>query len=368
MKAAVCAALFVAAACGETHPATAQHAADTVPLAKDSVVAFTGYAPPAQCAQLPARPVRAVNDTAAAGDSAKKKEAVITPPPKSRSRAAANKKGRAYADTVRAPPEIPESLPGSLFPGCRVLAYYGNPLSKRMGILGALPGDSMLAKLARHAKEYQKLDSAMPVIVALQLVTPVAQAAPGSGGKYRLRMKDSTIEHFAALAEKAHGLLVLDMQVGKSTVGAELVPLMQFLQRPNVHLALDAEFSVKRKDKRPGQVIGTLDAEDVNLAIDTLAALVTRYHLPPKMLVVHRFTIPMLTHAPKIKLDPRVQVVLDMDGFGPPEDKYGSYGAYAHDRPVEFPGVKLFFKQDVPMLTPRQVLGLDPQPVYVQYQ
>jgi hypothetical protein len=30
--------------------------------------------------------------------------------------------------------------------------------------------------------------------------------------------------------------------------------------------------------------------------------------------------------------------------------------------------VKLFFKQDVPMLTPRQVLGLDPQPVYVQYQ
>jgi hypothetical protein len=95
---------------------------------------------------------------------------------------------------------------------------------------------------------------------------------------------------------------------------------------------------------------------------------VTRYNLPPKMLIVHRFTIPMLTHASKIKLDPRVQVVLCMDGFGPPEDKYGSYAAYVHDRPVQFPGVKLFFKQDIPMLTPREVLGLDPRPVYVQYQ
>lgn len=359
MRVVACgAALLVAAACGGTHPATAQHA-DTLVVARDSAIVPAGYSPPAQCAQVPARPAAAAPAAVHATDSA---------PPKSRSRAAANKKGRAYADTVRAPPQIPASLPGSLFPGCRVLAYYGNPLSKRMGILGALPGDSMLARLARHAKEYHALDSAMPVIVALQLVTPVAQAAPGGGGKYRLRMKDSTIEHFAALAEQAHGLLVLDMQVGKSTVGAELVPLMTYLQRPYVHLALDPEFSVKRADKRPGQVIGTLDASDVNLAIDTLAALVTRYHLPPKMLVVHRFTIPMLTHAPAIKLDPRVQVVLDMDGFGPPEDKHGSYGAYAHDRPVEFPGVKLFFKQDIPMLTPRQVLGLDPQPVYVQYQ
>ncbi|HEV7705446.1 MAG TPA: hypothetical protein VGO46_14185, partial [Gemmatimonadaceae bacterium] len=35
-------------------------------------------------------------------------------------------------------------LPGSLFPGCRVVAYYGNPMSKRMGILGEIKPDSML--------------------------------------------------------------------------------------------------------------------------------------------------------------------------------------------------------------------------------
>ena len=312
----------------------------------------TAFAPPARCAQIPSIvPVH---------DSAK--------PPHSRSRQAADKMGRQYGDTVRAAPVIPASLPGSVFPGCRVVAYYGNPMSKRMGILGALPPDSMLAHLERQGREYAALDSTMPVVPALQLVTPVAQAAPGHDGKYRLRMRDSTIEHFAMLARRAHGLLILDLQVGKSTVEAEMMALLPFLSRPDVHLALDAEFSIKRKDKKPGQVVGTLDAADVNGAIDTLAALVTRLRLPPKILVLHRYTIPMLTHATKIRLDPRVQVVIDMDGNGPPEDKYGSYGAYVHDRPVEFAGVKLFFKQDQPMLTARQVLGLDPRPVYVQYQ
>ena len=83
---------------------------------------------------------------------------------------------------------------------------------------------------------------------------------------------------------------------------------------------------------------------------------------------MHRYTIPMITHSARIKIDPRVQVVLDMDGNGIPSDKYGSYGAYVHDRPVEFPGIKLFYKQDKPVLTPREVLGLDPIPLYVQYQ
>jgi hypothetical protein len=76
----------------------------------------------------------------------------------------------------------------------------------------------------------------------------------------------------------------------------------------------------------------------------------------------------MLTHAPRIKLDPRVQVVIDMDGFGSPADKLASYEAYVHDRPVQFPGFKVFYKQDKPNLTPRDVLLLDPRPVYVMYQ
>jgi hypothetical protein len=327
-------------------------AACAVLRAQDS----TGFAPPARCASVPAA---AAVVHASAHDSVHKA---------SRSRASADRMGRKYGDTVRVAPPLPEILPRSVLPGCRIVAFYGNPMSKRMGILGALPADSMLAHLDRQAAQYAAIDTVRPVVRALQLVTPVAQAAPGHDGKYRLRMHDSTIEHFAQLAERADGLLILDMQVGKSTVGAELEPLMPFLARARVHLALDAEFSIKRKDKRPGQVVGTLDAADINLVIDSLAALVTRFDLPPKVLIVHRYTIPMVTHSARIKIDPRVQVVLDMDGNGIPTDKYGSYGAYVHDRPVEFPGIKLFYKQDKPMLTVMQVLGLDPAPLYVQYQ
>ena len=40
----------------------------------------------------------------------------------------------------------------------------------------------------------------------------------------------------------------------------------------------------------PGKKIGTYDAEDVNYAVKFLAGVVDKYKLPPKVLIVHRFT------------------------------------------------------------------------------
>jgi hypothetical protein len=258
-------------------------------------------------------------------------------------------------------------LPGSLLPGCRVVAYYGNPMSKRMGILGEIKPDSMLARLAKQAAAYAAVDSARPALPALELIATVAQAGPGKSGMYRARMPDSLIERVMGWAEAHHHLVILDIQTGRSTVAAEMQPLMKYLARPYVHLALDPEFSIGPK-KIPGKVIGRMDAADVNIASSMLAALVDSLKLPPKMLIVHRFTTPMLSNHQKIKLDPRVQIVIDMDGFGAPHLKYGSYKAYVHDRPVQFAGFKVFYKNDKPMLTPAQVLELDPVPLFVMYQ
>jgi hypothetical protein len=258
-------------------------------------------------------------------------------------------------------------LPGSLFPGCRVVAYYGNPMSKRMGILGELKPDSMLARLAKQAAEYAAVDSARPVLPALELIATVAQAGPGKSGLYRARMPDTLIARVMGWAEAHHYLVILDIQTGRSTMAAEMVPLMKYLARPYVHLALDPEFSIGTK-RVPGKVIGRIDAADVNAVSAVLATLVDSLKLPPKMLIVHRFTTPMLSNHEKIKLDPRVQIVIDMDGFGAPHLKYGSYKAYVHDRPVQFAGFKVFYKNDKPMLTPAQVLELDPVPLFVMYQ
>lgn len=258
-------------------------------------------------------------------------------------------------------------LPGSLFPGCRVVAYYGNPMSKRMGILGEINPDSMLARLAKQAAAYTAVDSGRPALPALELIATVAQAGPGKSGLYRARMPDTLIARVMGWAEKHHYLVILDIQTGRSTMAAEMVPLMKYLAKPYVHLGLDPEFSIGTK-KIPGKVIGRIDAADVNAVSTVLAALVDSLQLPPKMLIVHRFTTPMLSNHQKIKLDPRVQIVIDMDGFGPPRLKYGSYKAYVHDRPVQFAGFKLFYKNDKPILTPAQVMEMDPVPLFIMYQ
>jgi hypothetical protein len=127
-----------------------------------------------------------------------------------------------------------------------------------------------------------------------------------------------------------------------------------------------------REGRVPGTKIGAMDARDVNYAIDQLAALVTKYHLPPKVLVVHRFTTNMLQHVSDIKIDPRVQVVINMDGWGQPWLKFDTYAKCEAAQPVEYTGFKLFFHNDTrkgdPLLAPREVLALRPRPIYIQYQ
>jgi hypothetical protein len=273
-------------------------------------------------------------------------------------------------------------LPGAILPAKRIVAFYGNPLSKRMGILGELPPDQMLARFDKEIAAWTKADPSHPVQPALHLIAVVAQGSPGRDGKYRLRMTDSLIEMVSQWAAKKNALLFLDVQVGHSTVQEELPRLIPFLKRPNVMLGIDPEFSMKLRTAqkggtpgeraKPGDRIGTMDASDVNYAIGLLSDLVKQNNLPPKVLVVHRFTRNMLTNANHIKLDPRVQVVINMDGWGQPWLKYDSYRAYVEAEPVQFTGFKLFYHNDTkkgdPLLTPPEVLMLNPKPLYIQYQ
>ena len=269
------------------------------------------------------------------------------------------------------PVKTPDALPGSILPNKRIVAFYGNPLSKRMGILGELPPDEMLKKLDREVKAWERADSATPVVPALHLIAVVAQASAGRDGMYRARMSDSLVERVYGWAQRSDALMFLDIQVARSTLQSELPRLSPFLMRPDVHLGLDPEFSMKRGGA-PGKRIGTYDAKDINYAIDMLADLVEKHNLPPKVLVIHRFTRPMLTNASQIKLDPRVQVVIHMDGWGPPWMKKDSYQAYVYNEPVQFTGFKLFYKNDTkkghPLMKPADVLSLFPKPLYIQYQ
>ena len=263
---------------------------------------------------------------------------------------------------------------GALLPQKRIVAFYGNPLSKRMGILGELPPEQMLAKLDGVVKEWEAADPETPVQPALHLIAVVAQGAEGKDGKYRLRMDSSLIEQVYGWAQKRDALLFLDIQAGFATVQEELPRLLKFLERPNVHLGLDPEFYMHydREGVPPGKKIGTLTAREINWAVAQLADLSERKKIPPKILVVHRFTRPMVRDYKQIRIDPRVQIVLHMDGWGAPWLKFDSYKDYVVDEPVQFTGFKLFYKNDTKkgdkLLTAAELVQLRPRPIYIQYQ
>ena len=271
-------------------------------------------------------------------------------------------------------PTGPAPIAGAILPAKRIVAFYGNPLVKKMGVLGEYPVDEMLAKLDHEVGEWQRADPSTPVQPALHLIAVVAQGAPGRDGMYRLRMDTALIEKVYGWAQRKNALLFLDIQVGHSTLQQEIPRLLPFLSRPNVHLAVDPEFAMhyEREGVVPSKKVGQTDAADINYATHTLAKLVEEKHLPPKILVVHRWTKKMVSHASQIELDPRVQVVMDMDGWGPPWLKFDSYRDYEVAEPVQFTGFKVFFHHDMKkgdaLLTPRELLQLLPRPMYIQYQ
>ena len=262
--------------------------------------------------------------------------------------------------------------PGAILPFKRIVAYYGNLYSKKMGILGEYPPDEMLKRLAVEVKKWEAADTTTPVQPALHYIAVTAQGSAGKDGKYRARMPFKQIDSVLGMAARIHALVFLDVQVAFSNVQTEIPLLEKYLKMPHVHLGIDPEFSMKT-GKKPGTVIGTMDAADVNFVSNYLANLAKVNNLPPKILVVHRFTRPMITNYKSIIKHPEVQIVVDMDGWGEPTLKYDSYKSYVGNEPVQFTGFKLFYKNDIRkpksrLLTPAEVLSQKPKPIYIQYQ
>jgi len=264
-------------------------------------------------------------------------------------------------------------LAGAILPFKRIVAYYGNLYSKQMGILGELPPNEMLARLKQEVKKWEKADSTTPVQPALHYIAVTAQGSPGADGKYKLRMPFTQIDKVLEMAKQIDAIVFIDIQVGLSNLQTEVPLLEKYLKMPNVHLGVDPEFSMKGGQK-PGTVIGSFDAADINFTSNYLAKLVKDNNLPPKILVVHRFTNPMVTNYKQIKTRPEVQIVMDMDGWGESERKIGTYYHFIATQPVEFTGFKLFYKNDTKVVNrqqvmqPEQLLKLKPRPIYIQYQ
>jgi len=183
---------------------------------------------------------------------------------------------------------------------------------------------------------------------------------------------DKIVNQVHEWAKEAGAIMFIDIQTGHDDIRAVLPRFEWILKNPDVHLGIDPEFNLIKSGKKPGKKIGTYDAADINYASGYLKDLVKKYNLPPKVFTVHRFTRGGVTNSKDIKLRPEVQIVMHMDGWGAPWLKRDSYKDYVVAEPVQYTGFKLFYHNDTkkgdPLLTPKDVLKLNPKPLYIQYQ
>jgi len=272
---------------------------------------------------------------------------------------------QATATPVPTPTPEPPPTPVPILATRRLVTYYGNPYTDALGVLGETPRERMIERLRQQAAAYEA--DGRPVQPVLHLIATVAQAAPGDDGMYRLRMPPEMIDEWANIAERNGFLLILDVQIGRSSVQEEVELLRPFLERQHVHLALDPEFAMS-PTTFPGRQIGSIAAEDINWTINYLADIAVTHRFENRVLIVHQFTDDMIRNKNAIELNDFVDLAVMMDGFGGPALKISQYRRYITDDPLAYAGIKLFYKQDRPLMSPADVLALDPVPDIVTYQ
>ncbi|CAN5816747.1 hypothetical protein BH20CHL4_BH20CHL4_03650 [soil metagenome] len=263
--------------------------------------------------------------------------------------------------------EGPSSSVEMLLPNYRILSYYGFPGNELMGILGEHELETLLAILQDQLVEYEAADSSRPWKLAFEVIASVAQAGPGEDGLYIAYTSNEVIQDYVDFTAANDLLLILDVQFGRKTISEEIEAVREWLSYPHVHLAIDPEFSV-REGEVPGTDLGQIDAADVRVAQDTLAEISRSEDIPPKLLVVHQFNLYSITNRGQIEQIPDVQYVLEIDGWGPPEDKRATYEVVGGDVPHEFYGFKLWYRQDEPLMSAVEVMSLAPSPDIVIYQ
>jgi hypothetical protein len=264
-------------------------------------------------------------------------------------------------------PSLHRTLPRgglTIFPNFRVVAYYGTPETSRLGILG-IGADQAARKLLKQAAGFK--DGHKPVLPTFEIIATVALGHPGDDGMYRRRVAPSEIQAYLNVARKNKIYVVLDIQPGRSDFMTEVKAYEQFLTQPDVGLALDAEWHVGPAGV-PGRQLGSADAKSINQVVDYLVDIVTRNHLPQKLLVIHRFTEDMIKNKERIKTPPELAMTLDVDGFGGKAAKFVKYQSFVSEDDGVYHGIKLYFQQDTDLMTPDDILFLAPTPDFIVYQ
>lgn len=273
-------------------------------------------------------------------------------------------------DRVEKARTVPE-LPGGgqlMFPGRRFVAAYGSPITPVLGILGEQGPEESVARVQRLVEQYQP-HSPEPVIPAFEIIGTVAATDPGPDGNYTNEWDPQEFVPMVDAITEAGGYAVIDLQPGMADMLDQAKIFEELLKRPGVGLALDPEWKLE-PGQRPGAQIGSVDAEEINRVTHWLADLTRDSGGPQKLLILHQFSMAMITNRDQIDTSrPEVAISLHADGHGTPELKMETWDVLRTGLPSSiWMAWKNFYDEDTPTFTPEQTMAVQPRPWFVSYQ
>ena len=264
------------------------------------------------------------------------------------------------------PPPKPPRGP-SLFENAQIVAFYGSPISAQLGVLGRYYGDDLVRWLKGEAGIYDHLNGNRGVVPALDLIYAQVQAEPTANGLYLRYLDDSVVQSYIQLAEQNDLQVILDLQIGRGDLLTEVQKIQRFLENPRVHVAIDPEYAVG-PNGIPIQTPGVITGEQINDVQQYLSNLGKYMNIPPKVLVIHQYMDGTIVDGAAVKRFDDVDLVLNMDAFGSPQDKLKKYQRYANEPYAEHRSYNVFLQHDSPVLSEQDVMNLNPQPDMVEYQ
>lgn len=273
---------------------------------------------------------------------------------------------------------------GAPLPTSRIVAVYGivggvdfNGPASSLDML-----NTFLPTLQDLGKQYAALDPTHPVQLAIDLVVNVIQPCGAFPQWCASWADDATIKAYAQFCQQHHLLLFFDLQLGTEPVADAITKhMLPYLQKYSfTHLALDTEFHFPNTPQGYAEAagypccLGSMDASEINWTINELAQISLQQQLPRKVLVIHQWNSAVLTNKDKIRRNPNVSLVLQSDGFGYVDTKLGDYQVFVQQDLIQYGGYKLFFNYsggsayDIPLQSPRDVMQIFPQPLFISYE
>jgi hypothetical protein len=249
-----------------------------------------------------------------------------------------------------------------------ILAYYGHPNSRNMGILGRYSIEELDKLLTACAADFEAVSGGRKVKKAFYLIYGTVWPEGEIG-----IMRDELVMRYINYGLENDILIFIDHQIGRYDPIDSLKRILPWLRYPNVHLALDPEW----RTTMPMKEIGHVTAEELNIAQQVMEDYIIANDIPgERMLVIHQFNYLMIRNRAEVRTDfNRVRFIHCADGFGPPHMKLGSYAFNAQADNMPIKGFKLFLNfgipgagYDNPLMTPKEVYELNPRPFVIMYQ